>query len=121
VEFDEPRTGRHLAGFPPILQLADVETLRITWQAHEEVVLRLVDGDFPTWRNLAAQQHIEATETTSFSAGVLSSLGQLAGLYRPVGRVDTEWRPGSDRLRPRAPLGPLMPARPVAAVESGGS
>src|SRR3954468_22638046 len=30
----------------------EVETLRIAWQDHEEVVLRLVDEDFPTWRSL---------------------------------------------------------------------
>jgi hypothetical protein len=30
----------------------EVETLRIAWQDHEEVVLRLVEEDFPAWRSM---------------------------------------------------------------------
>jgi hypothetical protein len=59
----------------------EVETLRIAWQDHEEVVLRLVEEDFPAWRSIEAMRNVEATETISFSAAVLASLGQLGGLY----------------------------------------
>src|SRR3954452_24959461 len=38
----------------------EVETLRIAWQDHEEVVRRLVDEGFPTWRNYVGEQDIEA-------------------------------------------------------------
>src|SRR3954469_15304678 len=59
----------------------EVETLRIAWQDHEEVVLRLVDEGFPTWRNIEAMRNVEATEAISFTPSVLASLGQVGGLY----------------------------------------
>jgi hypothetical protein len=96
----------------------EVETLRIAWQDHEEVVLRLVDLDFPTWRSIEAMRNVEATEAISFTPSVLASLGQLGGLY-PGRSID--WTLSGDLGVIHFTLGPLsgllMPARPVAPGE----
>jgi hypothetical protein len=95
----------------------EVETLRIAWQDHEEVVLRVVENEYPTWRSLVVDR-IEATETISFTPRVLSALGRLGDLY-PGRSID--WTLSGDLGIIQFGLGPLsgllMPARPVAPGE----
>jgi len=96
----------------------EVETLRIAWQDHEEVVLRLAEGDFPTWRDIEAMRIVEATEAISFLRRRSRLPRATRGLH-PGRSIDCTL--SGDLGVIHFTLGPLsgllMRARPVAPSE----
>jgi hypothetical protein len=97
------------------------ETLRIEWPEHEEVVLPIIESDFPDWRHVENQHRTEATNSVSFTSLTLGSLAKLCELHKGY---TIDWKLGGDLGVIHWSLGPisglLMPARqavPLAEEE----
>ena len=93
------------------------EALHIDWPEHEEVILPILEGDFPVWRHLVDDERTEATDTISFTPRTLGAVAKLGELYK--GR-SIDWTLNGDTGVIRFEVGPLsgllMPARPDQVV-----
>jgi hypothetical protein len=88
------------------------ETLRIEWPEHEEVVLPVIESDFPDWRHVENAHREGATDSVSFTSLTLGSLAKLCELHQGF---TIDWKLGGDLGVIQWTLGPLsgllMPAR----------
>jgi hypothetical protein len=84
----------------------EAEALHIDWPEHEEVILPILEGEFPVWRHLVNDKMTEATDTISFYATHPRRSGEARrALQGPIDRLDVEREAGRDRLRSRTVVG----------------
>jgi DNA segregation ATPase FtsK/SpoIIIE-like protein len=94
----------------------ETEALHLHWDGAEDVVLPIIEGDFPEWRHLDHDSK-EATDTISFGPDTLGALSSLGDLY--AGHT-IDWTLSGDLGVIKYKIGPLnglvMPARSAETV-----
>jgi hypothetical protein len=57
------------------------ETLHLDWQYHETVILKVVEGDFPNWRQIENDRVASDATEIALTNFTLGSLSKLCALY----------------------------------------
>ena len=93
----------------------EADTFRMQWEDHEEVVLRVIEGEFPDWRQFEVDKKIKATDSISFTTVTMGALASLGELHK--GHT-IDWKLSGNLGVIHFTVGPLvgmlMPARTTA-------